>query len=548
MVAPSDAELVRRTRSGDKEAYGELVTRYQGHVYGLAYSIVNHWADAQDIAQEAFIRAYCNLNQLRDPARFAAWLRRVTFSVAMNWLKAFRPGLFEQLGSPEDIDRLNVPDFAPGPAEITEKRELAEAVLRAVTSLPPKYRIPLTMFHLDGLSYQKVADFLDIPIGTAKSLIYRAREKLRPALSAYAMEEVSSMVQEVFDEQKLPAEFVRKVLEGVEKLQWGKGQENTFIGALTAAMRAIGEDVTYDYLMGVSGAAFRLHFHQPGWCPSSPDATCGFNHAEPAMKALGYIVEGHWTPEDKPEAVKKTREAIVESINKGFPVVAIDLINGAPDYGVIVGYSDGGKKFLCRTYEDKTEGYSQAEKWPWVVLVIKEKGKVPDRRENLLRSLEIAVELANTDRYPGHAEKTFYASGFGAYETWAANLLDESRFEKLDEKELNRLTHTNGWCYLSLVDAREAAVRYLKSLEGEFDRESATHLSKAAGLYEEIVEKLKDGWKYAPMPWQLKEGEHWTKEMRHAEAGVLKEALSLERTAVDELKQYYDMIGLSINR
>ena len=350
------------------------------------------------------------------------------------------------------------------------------------------------------------------------------------------------MVQEVFDEQKLPAEFVSKVLEGVEKLQWGKGQENTFIGALTAAMRAIGEDVTYDYLMGVSGAAFRLHFHQPGWCPSSPDGTCGFNHAEPAMKALGYIVEGHWTREDKPEAVNKTREAIVQSINKGYPVVAIDLIN-TPDYGVIVGYSDGGKKFLCRTYFDKTEGYSQAEKWPWVVLVIKEKGKVPDRRESLLRSLEIAVELANTDRYPGHAEKTFYASGFGAYKTWAANLLDESRFEKLDEKELNRLTHTNGWCYLSLVDAREAAVRYLKLIEGEFDRESATHLSKAAGLYEEIVEKLKDGWKYAPMPWQLKEGEHWTKEMRHVEAAVLKEALSLERTAVDELKVAVEVAG-----
>jgi RNA polymerase sigma-70 factor (ECF subfamily) len=207
----NDADLVRGTRSGDKEAYSELVVRYQGHVYGLAYSLVNHWADAQDIAQETFIRAYCNFDQLRDPTRFAAWLRRITFSVAMNWLKAFRPGLFEQFGSLEDLDGLGIPDFAPGPAEITEKRELAEAVLQAVATLPPKYRIPLTMFHLDGLSYQKVADFLDIPMGTTKSLIHRARKMLKPTLNTYVMEEVDSMIQEVFDEHKLPPEFIRDV-------------------------------------------------------------------------------------------------------------------------------------------------------------------------------------------------------------------------------------------------------------------------------------------------------------------------------------------------
>jgi len=179
-----DAELVRRTRAGDKEAYGELVASYQGHVYGLAYSMVNNWANAQDIAQEVFIRAYCNLDQLREPTRFAAWLRRVTFSVTMNWLKTFRRKLFERLEGRVDLDTLDIPDFVPGPRQILEKRELAEAVLSAVDSLPPRYRVPLTMFHLDGLSYEKVARFLDIPLGTAKSLIHRARTKLKEANNA----------------------------------------------------------------------------------------------------------------------------------------------------------------------------------------------------------------------------------------------------------------------------------------------------------------------------------------------------------------------------
>ena len=96
-------ELVQQTSAGDKEAYGELVTRYQGHVYGLAYSLVNHWSDAQDIAQEAFIRAYANIDQLNDPDRFPAWLRRITFSVTMNWIKSFRPKLYELIDGKVDL-------------------------------------------------------------------------------------------------------------------------------------------------------------------------------------------------------------------------------------------------------------------------------------------------------------------------------------------------------------------------------------------------------------------------------------------------------------
>ncbi len=179
----SDGQLVGRTLAGDPEAYRELVTRYQGHVYALAYSLVGNWSDAQDLAQETFIRAYGNLDKLREPERFASWLRRVTFGVTMDWLRTFRPKIFAQLDGRVDLDTLEIPDFHPGPAETAERRELAAAVLAALASLPPKYRVPLTMFHLDGLSYQKVAAFLDIPLGTAKSMIHRAREKLRAAAS-----------------------------------------------------------------------------------------------------------------------------------------------------------------------------------------------------------------------------------------------------------------------------------------------------------------------------------------------------------------------------
>ena len=83
LTESGDGELVRMTLAGDHDAYRELVGRYQGHVYGLAYSLVGDWAEAQDIAQETFIRTYSNLDQLRSPERFAAWLRRVAFGVAL---------------------------------------------------------------------------------------------------------------------------------------------------------------------------------------------------------------------------------------------------------------------------------------------------------------------------------------------------------------------------------------------------------------------------------------------------------------------------------
>jgi RNA polymerase sigma-70 factor (ECF subfamily) len=211
LSSTTDGELVSKTRSNDADAFRELVGRYQGHVYGLAYSLVGNWVDAQDITQETFIRAYLDLDKLRDPGRFAPWLRRVAFGTAMNWLRAFRPGLYAHMDGRADLDELEIPDFRPGPAELVERRELADAVLRAVQSLPPKYRMPLAMFHLDGLSYQKVAEFLDIPLGTAKSLIHRAREKLKVVLATYAPEEVAPMVQEVFNEHKLPEEFTREI-------------------------------------------------------------------------------------------------------------------------------------------------------------------------------------------------------------------------------------------------------------------------------------------------------------------------------------------------
>ena len=516
----------RAVRGGRTQAYEVLVARYQGHVYGLAYSMVDNWADAQDVAQEAFIRAYVNLDQLQAPERFAAWLRRVAFSVTMNWMRAYRPQLFERLDGRVDLESLDIPDFRPGPPEVVERRELAQVVLRAVASLPAKYRVPLTMFHLDRLSYQKVAEFLDIPLGTAKALIHRARARLHAALAPHVTEEVAPMVQEVFNEHKLPAEFARKVVENVPRLAWRQGRENTFIGALAAAANAMGDDVSYDYVMGVSGAAFKVHLCQPEWCPSAADAGPGFNCATTAVEALGYVTETVFSNREKPEEVQKVREAVVSSIDKGRPVVAINLIR-SDDWGVITGYADNGNTFLCRTYFDSGEEYAEADRWPWITVVIGERKKPPARKQLLKGSLELAVKLAKTRNFKN------YLSGFAAYRNWALQLLEEARFKG---RRLQQSLHASAFTYMILADGRAAASRYLRSIASAFRAPARQHLLDAAGIYEQVVGALEAGRSNVPWPFSGKV-RAWPKKQRQAQAETLKQVLALEKKAIADIEK-----------
>ncbi len=526
MSNATDAELVQRSLEKDENAFKELVTRYQGHVYGLAYSIVGDWAEAQDVAQETFIRAYLNLDQLRDHSRFAAWLRRVAFGVTMNWLRAFRPGLFQQLNGKTDLDHLEIPDFNPGPPELAEKRELADAVMKAVASLPAKYRVPLTMFHLDGLSYQKVADFLDIPLGTAKSLVHRAQEKLKSLLPAELTAEMAT-VQEVFNEHKLPAEFANRLIKGLESLRIGgpKG-ENSVMAALAGALLAAGEDVTYEFLFGVSGAAFRLQICQPEWCPSAPNAGVGYDCVPAALEAAGYETSTFAPKDTDPDSIEKARAAILDSINKGIPSVY-----SSEEASLIVGYENGGKELLLRRYGTGEDGYSPMKKWPWGVWVLRKRATAPNRRKMIVRSLATAVKLANTASFAN------YASGFAAYGLWTAQLRDASRYVKLDTKGIWLPMMANAHCFYSLLDARQTAAIYLRSVANEFGAPAAEHLGSAAELYAGIYPKLtrRCPLELAPQPWRLKPGESWTQELRNEQADALQLAESAERQAVDEI-------------
>ena len=201
--ARSDGALVDEARAGDGAAFEELVRRHQTATRALAYALVGDWTEAEDLSQEAFLRAFRNLDLLADAEKFGAWLRRVTFGVCIDWVRAFRPQLYRYASADEEAATLAAASEDASPLERVERRDMAERVMRALAELPPRYRTPLTLYHIDGLSHEKVARALDVPVGTVRSLVARARRKLAASLRADTGDRSirPAMEEEVLSEQ-----------------------------------------------------------------------------------------------------------------------------------------------------------------------------------------------------------------------------------------------------------------------------------------------------------------------------------------------------------
>ena len=185
----TDAGLVARARTGAasaNDAFGELVRRYQRMVYALTLSLVRP-SDADDVAQEAFLRAFRNLDLLADPARFGVWLRRITFGVAIDHVRADRAKGVSIVALDDEHCADPVAalvDPGPSPLQRLERGEVVGRVLAALERLPARYRVPLTLYHIDGLTHAKVAHTLGVSESTVRSLVARARRKLARLLAS----------------------------------------------------------------------------------------------------------------------------------------------------------------------------------------------------------------------------------------------------------------------------------------------------------------------------------------------------------------------------
>ena len=185
----TDQELVRRVQAGDQTAFNLLVLKYQHRVLKLVGRFVNDAAEAEDVAQEAFLKAYRALASFRGDSAFYTWLYRIAINTAKNALvsQRRRPVDFDlDLQDPDQYDRHAKLKEADTPEGVLLTDEIRAVVEEAMAELPEDLRTAIVLRELEGLSYEEIAEAMDCPVGTVRSRIFRAREaidkKLKPLL------------------------------------------------------------------------------------------------------------------------------------------------------------------------------------------------------------------------------------------------------------------------------------------------------------------------------------------------------------------------------
>ena len=179
-----DAELVQRAKTGDHDAFGALVVRHERAMLAVARAYFASEADAEDAAQEAFVKAYQALAQLREPGRLKAWLTRITVTTCLDVLRSRtdKMSLADFASTVQLSPRLGQECFTPG--TLASKRERADLLRAAIGLLPDRQRLVLVLRYVEGLSYDEIASYLDLPASTVRGRLHYAKQALRKSLSS----------------------------------------------------------------------------------------------------------------------------------------------------------------------------------------------------------------------------------------------------------------------------------------------------------------------------------------------------------------------------
>jgi RNA polymerase sigma-70 factor (ECF subfamily) len=170
-----DAMLVAATLAGQREAFGTLVERYERAVYNLCLRTLRDAEEAKDASQEAFLKAFRALTTFRRGSKFSTWIFSIAYHACCDRLNRRR-----RYSDAELPDRA---DPAPGPVLEAERLDEATRLRAAIDALPEKYRAVITLYHLQGHQYEEIARVLDLPMGTVKTHLFRAKEQLRRELA-----------------------------------------------------------------------------------------------------------------------------------------------------------------------------------------------------------------------------------------------------------------------------------------------------------------------------------------------------------------------------
>jgi RNA polymerase sigma-70 factor (ECF subfamily) len=183
-----DHDLVRKVIDGDATAFRCLVERYQGRIYSIVYGMVRNREDARDLSQEAFVKAYRNLERFRFSASFYTWLCRIAMNVSIDHLrkqKIRRASAYDDgIGTKDAAGVISLAHHRGDPSRSMERKQLRARITAALESLPEDQKEVIILREIDGLSYKEISDIMEIPEGTVMSRLYYARKKMQQALKA----------------------------------------------------------------------------------------------------------------------------------------------------------------------------------------------------------------------------------------------------------------------------------------------------------------------------------------------------------------------------
>src|SRR5512141_1664674 len=187
---PTDEQvLVDAARGGDIGAFEQLVKRYDRNVFRIAQHITQNREDAEDVVQDAFLKAYTNLKQFQGQSKFYTWLVRIAVNEALMKLRRRRPermvSLDEDVKTEEDSVPREVADWSPNPEQQYTQAELKEILSKTIQGLPPSFRTVFVLRDVEGLSTEETADALGLSVPAVKSRLLRARLQLRERLNKY---------------------------------------------------------------------------------------------------------------------------------------------------------------------------------------------------------------------------------------------------------------------------------------------------------------------------------------------------------------------------
>ena len=186
----TDQDVVVRAREGSERAYRELVRRYERPIFSLIYRMVRDRELAEDLAQETFVKALNALDSYRPEYKFSSWIFKISNNAAIDHLRRRELDTLSLEGSPHaatpdaiEATALQIGDRGETPLDVVEAKELGGEIEEAIARLRPEYRQCILLRHVEGRAYEEIAEILDLPLGTVKTYIHRARNELRAHLA-----------------------------------------------------------------------------------------------------------------------------------------------------------------------------------------------------------------------------------------------------------------------------------------------------------------------------------------------------------------------------